>query len=197
MLAKIVDHVERAALTTPAAERTYSGFPWWHALLVEPNREQRSAEWLKRVNVFVYLPTYTRKVRRRGCLHHAKLYAVIPGMLFAPEEILAIPQRKQIFDFARVRDFIRTAGGHFCKISKADIELVRLMEAKLNLPPEAQGVFFKVGQQVRFKDGSLWEGWGICTIIEIVDEARIVVEVPGLFGRATQVTIAASEIEEL
>lgn len=177
--------------------REYSGFPWWHVLLVQPNREQKSAEWLKRVNVFVYLPTFTKQVCRRGRGHVARLYAALPGMLFVPCEIIDIPRRNEVFDHAHVRGFIKTATGYPAMVPKADIELIRLLEGKLNLPPEAKGVFFKCGQQVRFKDGSLWQSWGGGRIFDIVSEARIGVEVHGLFGRTTPVYVPASEIEAM
>jgi transcription antitermination factor NusG len=185
--------------TETAPERVYSGFPWWHALLVEPNREQKSAEWLAKVDVHVYLPTFTRRVfiSRASRLRRAKLYAALPGMLFVPQEMMNIERRDEVFQFARIRGYIRTSDGYPKLIAKSDIELIRLMEAKLNLPPEAKGVLFKMGQRVGFINPLYGYAWGNGTIVEIASESRIGVEVDHLFGRKTKVYVPASEIEAL
>lgn len=181
-------------------DRVYSGFPFWHGLVVAPNREEKSAIWLRdNVGILVYLPTFTKQVRCQGHVtaHRARLYAALPGLLFVPEEFIHIPRRKEVFDYARVHGFMKGASGYPLRILKAEIELIRLLEAKLNLPPEAKGTFFKVGQEVRFHDGSLWQSWGGGTIVEIASESRIGVEVPYLFGRTTKVFVPASEIEAM
>jgi len=178
-------------------QRDYSGFPWWHALLVPPNHEQKSADWLHRVRVFVYWPTFSRKICRRGHVSMRRQCAVLPGMLFVPREMIDFPRRDEVFGYAEVHGFIRNSEGGPSAIGKPDIEMIRLLEAKLNLPPEAKGVFFKVGQEVRFGEDSILWGWRQGTIFEIADETRIGVEVPGLFGRATRVYVPASEIEAM
>lgn len=181
-----------------ATESSYTGFPWWHALLVPPNREVKAAEWLQRFMLVVYLPTYTKQVcrSRRSRLHVARLCAAIPGMLFVPVEALDVERRDEVFDYARVRGFMRSSDGLPQIIRKAQIEQIRLLEAKLNLPPEAKGVFFKRGQAVRFTSDIL-ESWGTGTIFEIASEARIGVEVDRLFGRTVKVYVPASEIEAM
>lgn len=178
------------------AEREYSGFPWWHVLLVEPNREQTAAKWLQRVRVFVYLPMFSRVVKRRGPRGCRKWCAAIPGMLFVPREMMDIQRRDEVFEYAHVRGYLRDEAGAPASITKANIEEVRLLEAKLNLPPEAKGVLFKVGQKVRFVS-SILESWGTGIVFEIVSETRIGVEVDRLFGRTTRVYVAASEIEAI
>jgi len=176
----------------------YNGFPWWHGLLVQPNSERKAADWLRRVNVYPYVPTFTKQVRCgvRSRAHRAKLCAALPGMIFIPQEMMDMPRRDEVFDYAGVRGYIRTTDGSPKPISKADIELIRLMEAKLNLPPEAKGTFFKVGQGVQFT-GDILSSWGTGTIFAIASESRIGVEVKALFGRTTKVYVPASEIEAL
>jgi transcription antitermination factor NusG len=195
MTAATMDRVWEIA-RQPAPEREYSGFPWWHALLVESNREERSANWLAKVHVHVYLPTFSKVVRRSRSVSMRRLCAAIPGMLFVPQEMMQISRRSEVFEYAHVRGYIRTADGNPKMLPKSDIELIRLMEAKLNLPPEAKGVFFKIGQRVRFSS-DVYEAWGIGTVIEVAAEARIGVEVDRLFGRATKVYVPASEIEAI
>jgi transcription antitermination factor NusG len=178
----------------------YNGFPWWHGLLVPPNAERKAADWLKRVNVFAYWPTFVKQCRsggRRPHIQRAKLCAAIPGMIFIPQEMMDMERRDEVFDYAGVRGYIRTTDGSPKPIAKADIELIRLMEAKLNLPPEAKGVLFKMRQKVRFLDGSLWQAWGNGLIVEIASEHRIGIEVSGLFGRTTKVYVPAHEIEAM
>lgn len=178
--------------------RVYSGFPWWHVLLVEPNREEKSAQWLAKVHVHVYLPTYSKVVKRRGpSVACRRLFAALPGMLFVPQEMMNIPRRDEVFQFARVRGYIRTSDGYPKMVGKSDIELIRLMEAKLNLPPEAKGVLFKKGERVTFTNMLYGYSWGNGTIVEIASESRIGVEVDHLFGRKTKVYVPASEIESI
>lgn len=175
-------------------------FPFWHALLVEPNRERRSADWLReRRAIDVYWPNYTRQVGRRrpGQKRRCCTAAVIPGMLFVPCELVPHLDADDL-DYAHVHGLmigIGTAGAPAI-LRKADIEKIRLMEAKLNLPPEARGVLFKTGQQVRFLD-DLYTDWGVATIFEIASEARIGIEVPYLFGRSVKIWVPASEIEAM
>lgn len=170
--------------------------PWWHALLVPPNREVKSREWLERFMPEVYLPQYSKVVRGlRGRQSGRRLCAALPGMLFAPLEALDIPRRREVFDHARVRGFMRSSDGLPQIIHLRDINKIKLLERKLNLPPEAKGTFFRVGQRVQFVDGlfDAWQG----TVFEIASESRIGVEVDHLFGRKTKVYVPASEIEAL
>lgn len=179
--------------------RQYSGFPWWHAMLVQPSREQRSAEWLKQFGMYAYLPTFTKQCKRgRGSrVQFARLCACIPGMIFIPVEMLDVERRDEKLEWAHVRGFIKSADGLPARIRKSDIELIRKMEAKLNLPPEAKGVLLKLGQSVRFVDSLFDVGWGSALVVEIANEGRIGVEVPGLFGRVTKTYVPASEIEAM
>lgn len=185
---------EPAIVEMPEAPR----HPWWHALLVPPNREVKAAEWLERFIPTLFLPTFTRQVfRSRRCfIRQSRRCAVLPGMLFAPVEALDIPRRREVFDHARVRGFMRSSDGLPQIIHKRDIDEIKRMEAEQNLPPEAKGTFFKLNQQVRFTRDSL-ESWGRGTVFEIASKTRIGVEVGRLFGRTTKVYVPASEIEAL
>ena len=174
----------------------FAGAQSWRVLRVTPMREVRTAERLKIGNLLAYLPTYSKKVRRRGSMHCHRLYAAVVGMLFIPDEMLDVPRRDELFEFAGVHGFFRV-GLEPVRLSRDDIEKVRIMEAKLNLPPEAKGVLFKTGQEVRFTSDLFAYSWCGGKIFEIVDEARIGVEVAGLFGCTVRVYVPASEIEAL
>lgn len=187
-----------ASLMQEAPEpQDYSGFPWWRVLIVAPNREQKAAEWLKHINVYVYLPLFTRQAHRRGKLHEPQLCAVVPGLLFAPAEIMDIDRRDEILKFAHVKGFMRTSDGEPAALKKSQIEIIREIEAKLNLPPERKGVLFKVGQQVRFVNELYAAFWGDGQIFEIASDARIGLYVKKLFGRTTKVYVCKSEIEAM
>jgi hypothetical protein len=171
-------------------------FARWLVMLTQPGRERKAAERLERVHAVIYLPQFSKQMKCRGRMHANRLFAVVPGMLFAPSEILEIERRDETLEWAGVRDFIRDGYGHPALATKADIERIRIMEALLNLPPEAKGVLFKLGQRVRFTN-DLWQGWGAGRIFEIASETRIGVEVEKLFGRPAKIYVAASEIEAM
>lgn len=186
-----------AALIVPAPDVVdiRERFARWYIMLTAPNREQKAAERLERLHVPIYLPMFTKQVNGRGRLHLPRLCAVIPGMLLAPCEIASLDNRDDALEWAGVLDFIRTGDGLPYVTTKDDVERIRIMEAKLNLPPEAKGVLFKVGQAVRFK--SDFSFWGKGTIFEIASEARIGLWVERLFGRTCKVYAPASEIEAM
>ena len=180
----------------PPPVPNYQGALVWYMLRVAPMSEIRAAERLKVGNVLVYLPTFSKMVRRRGRLHFHRLYAAITGMLFLPEEMLDVPNRRALFEFARIQDFVRV-GANPARLTKQDIELVRIMEAKLNLPQAAKGVLFKVGQKVTFTDALFGANWVSGIIFAIDGPTRIGVEVPGLFGCGAKVWVPESEIEAM
>lgn len=187
-----------AAETDAAADQRHicDRFARWLVMLTPPGREKKAAERLDRVHVSIYLPQFTKQVNCRGHLHASRLCAAVPGTLFAPSEILAIERRDDTLAWAGVRDFIRNGDGLPAFASKDDIEKIRVMEALLNLPPEAKGVLFKLGQRVRFKN-DFWAGWGTGQIFEIASEARIGLWVEKLLGRTAKMYVAASQIEAM
>lgn len=172
-------------------------FPWWHALRVTPGRERRSADLLKLFGVDAYLPTFTKQIRSRGKLHRPRLYAVVSGLLFVPEECMDIPQRDRAFENCYVHGFIRTSTGQPARLTKANVEVVRQIEAILNLPPAAKGVLFKVGEDVRFTNPVYDAFLGTARVVEIASPRRIGVEVQKLIGGPRKMFVPASEIERM
>jgi len=176
----------------------YSGFPLWHALLVEPNRERWSAEALMRVNVHVYLALYQISYFRCG-VRRTRQKPVIPGLLFVPTEYVDIPRRDEVFKWARVHGFMRSGNGP-SRVTKADVERIRVMEGKLNRPDEpcdVRGKPLEVGQEVRFLDPKDWNVFGDGIVVEVASFNRIGVETRRLFGRAITIYTPSSEIEVL
>lgn len=170
----------------------YSGFPSWHALLTEPGREVRSAELLKRVNIHVYLPLFTKQSRRaRGICCHRQC-PVLPCMMFIPTEFLDHDRRDAILAWAGVR-LHRTLR----PITKAEVELIRDVEARINRKLTKKMASFAIGGRVRFHDERWAYSFGEAEVFEIASENRIGVIVPSLFGRATKVFVPATEIEAI
>jgi len=197
MLARTLGDIWAVAEQPAAApDLEYSGFPWWHALTVEPNGERKSAEMLRKVNVHVYLPTFSKKICRRGSLSGRRSCAVMPGLLFVPAEMMQMRRRDETLKWARIRGFLRAAGGYLAQIRKDQIEIIREIEARLNMPPELKKkVEFKIGQRVRFLNDLYVAFLGEATVFEVASDHRIGISGPMLFGSATKIYVSASEIE--
>jgi transcription antitermination factor NusG len=174
-------------------------FQRWYALLVEPNREERSAKMLVNLDLMFYLPMYMgqRAVAYGG--RRASLRPVMPGLLFVPEEFVDVPRRDEIFALAHIRGFIRTSDSRPGSLDPAGIECIRGIEAKLNLPPPAtpanRPAIFRPGQKVRFVNPLYAAFWGIGVVLGLAGRSRISIEVQKLFGCPTKVDVPASEIE--
>lgn len=191
MLAKQEWHYRRPKA---APDVDYSGYPHWSVLLAEPNREQRSAECLKRVNVHAYLPLFTKQLRCRGArTHRPRQCAVVPGMLFVPCEMLDIGNREQILDWAKLR---RSRVGR--TLVKSEIEIIREIEAKLNVRFDKKTHSFEIGQRVRFQSDLYAAFLGEGTVIEVATNTRISIKVKGkLFGGKDVIVVPAAELEAI
>lgn len=178
-----------------APDKPYSGFPWWVGLVVEPAMEVQSAELLKRVNVHAYLPQFFKSYCRRGGKRYRRACAVLPGILLCPIEMLQIENRDEILDWGRVVGFVRGAG-RMAVFSKTDVECIRRIEARLNMPDnpvDARAKEIKIGARVRFIDPQEAALFGELTVFEVASDNRIGVEGEGLFGK-TYTTSAEIEV---
>jgi hypothetical protein len=188
-----------AELLAEQEKRVYGPLEHWYALSIEINHEEQSARWLKRnVNIGAYWPNFTEQVRRRGKLHQSKRRAVVPGLLFVPQEFMELKRWEEVQEYARAHGFRQSREtGTAADLGKSEIEAIRQVEAKLNLPPECKGVLFKLGQQVQFVNEMYQAFWGTAVIFEIASEARIGVEVQKAIGGRTKVFVPASMIEAM
>lgn len=183
----------------PAPEIPYNGYPRWYGLVVEPAQEVRSAELFKHVNVHVYLPQFFKSYCRRGGLRYRRPCAVLPGLLFVPTDMIdAADNRDDILEFGHVRAFLRMPGAVGI-LTKADIDEIRRIEAKLNMPDkpvDAHGAELQVGQRVRFIDPRHERLFGNAIVFEVASDKRIGVEVSALIGDGPQKCyVTAAEIE--
>lgn len=174
----------------------YTGFPAWHVLLVMAGYERDAAEKLQRMNVLIYLPTYTKRRRTRAGNNRPRLYPIIGGMLFMPVEMLAsLDDHPGVYEFCRLTDLWRcaTSGRPIC-MPKSDIELLRNMESRENLATPNRHHNFRIGQIVRLKDELLGEFWGKGAITALAKDGRIRVEVAKLLGRTTPIWVSSAEL---
>lgn len=182
-------------LSTPLPK--YSGFPWWHALIVTSGHERSTAERLQRFDVHAYLPTYTKRVHQRCRNTEVRLYPIITGMLFVPTEMMDVRRRDELFELCGVADYMRDETREPRRIGKTVIEEIRELEARENMPAKAVRHNFRVGQKVKFTNRLLCAFWcesNPAVVVGLLSAGRISIEVPQLFGRKTRIVVLPSEI---
>lgn len=174
-------------------------FPFWNVLLVETNHERRAAEWLlANVRIVAYWPNFPRQYRSRGKVTRHRTCAVIPGLLFVPLEFMDLRRRDEVLPYVHAYGFVMSAGNP-ALLTKAEVEIIREIEARLNLPDDAVGDAvgkrLEVGQRVRFLNEVYAAFFGDGAIREVASKTRIGVEVAQLFGGPRTVFVPAAEIE--
>jgi hypothetical protein len=179
---------------TPLPDLDYSGFPFWHSLLAEPNREHKAAEYLKRVNIHAYLPEFTKQQRCGRPTHYrARRVAVISCMLFVPVEMLAVDNRDKIMDWAGLR-FAKQQLAR--PLTKSEIQEIRSVEARLNIRASEKAEDCKIGRRVRLKNGLLTAFLGVGTIIEVAGGGRVRVEMEQkLLGGKSVIWVSCADVE--
>jgi hypothetical protein len=175
----------------PVSDLDYSGFPHWVALAAEPNRERRSADWLRdHLNIHVYWPHFTvqRQFRNRPRIAIAR--AVLPGILLAPAEITDLGEREAILEWAHLR-IVKLA--RF--ITKAEVEMIRQIEAALNRYREEKKTEIKIGDRVAFRDEFKAAFLGEGSVIEVASCNRITVKLAVSLIGTDIMTVAAAELD--
>lgn len=167
----------------------------WHALTVRPGREQDAADWLK-PQVSAYWPCYTRQTKsgRRApngrATTIARIAAVMPGYLFIASRPGTTPW-PIVYQAPGIFGYLRDAAGDAACLSNDDIEVIRQIEAGMNLPPPPKHVHqFKIGMKVRFVDVP----WRPGIVIRLADRGEIGVETQ-LLGQAVTVIVRPHQIE--
>jgi transcription antitermination factor NusG len=170
----------RAVATFEASRRklyAQQGFPYrgWHAFVAVGGKERDAADGFRRERVRVYWPNKTELVSSGDGRRRQKLAAIMPGMIFTP-----MADMELLWDAAEriqyVLNVVRKEDGAPAILANEDIEIIRHIEAGLNLPSAVIPVHnFKVGEKVRFIDDTLGR-WGACTIIGLSKGGRISIE---------------------
>ncbi|MDB5555406.1 MAG: hypothetical protein JWL86_5390 [Rhizobium sp.] len=177
----------------PIEDLDYTGFPEWVALAAEPNREKRSAEWLRdKLNIHVYWPHFTVQRIYRGRPRIALQRSVLPGILLAPSELMEIDNRDAILEWSKLR---RVKLSRF--ITKAEVEIVRNIEALLNVCRSEKTNYFKNGDAVHFLDPTKAAFLGEGTIIEIASGNRITVKLKVKLIGTDVMIVSGAELEAM
>lgn len=176
----------------------------WYPLVARPSREQDAADWLKRAMLPTYWPCYLKAVNagrrvRNGfgvCRH--RYTALMPGLLFMA--VAADRSGRDPWDVVNeapgLHGFVRDSDKQPMVMFNEDIEIIRLIEAGMNLPlPTKTNHRFKVGDRVRFIDDILGR-WPSGKVIGLVNGEGISVEVP-MLGRFVAITARAHQIEAM
>jgi transcription antitermination factor NusG len=174
----------------------------WRALTIRPSKEQLVADWLRRARIFAYWPNYTKRVptASRGGgpqRQQHRLSAVIPGYLFMAVGLQSPDPWPIVDQTPGVIGFVRDERGNAAGLSNEDIDIIRLIEAGLNLPPPARVVHsFKTGDKVRFTDDLMCR-WQAGRVTRLADDGRISVDTPGLLGRVVPIWVYPHQIEAM
>ena len=159
-----------------------------------------AAKRLERLaSVTVFLPMFPRQVRCFGNRHRQVMYPVLPGLLFVPTDVWQIGAREALFDIARVHGYLRHHDGQPRLLAKGDIEVLRDIEGRLNLPPPPgmKGTDFRPGTKIQFIN-PLWNAmFGDGVVTDVANTTRIGVEVQRMFGERRTIYLPASEIERM
>jgi hypothetical protein len=200
MLAKIEDVVNPAYLRGFDLAKPHH---WWGLLARHP-KEQTAADYLKEEGVSVYWPNYPRLSPTGGEVNgrpwrKPRLTSVIPGLMFVADTSMdaCVGLSEMVERTPGLVGFFRNRHGVASALEDIDINIIRNIEAKLNLepPPGALTHTFKVGQKVRFVD-DLMHNWPPGRIGKLAKDGRISVDTP-LLGRVVPIWVLPFQIEAM
>lgn len=175
----------------------------WTMLTARPSKEQDAADWLKNSRLFAYWPCFTKQVlSQRSPVNgrsqrRVRFLPVIPGYIFMAASVNTYADP---FDIVRqtpgIIGYVRDGSGRPAILSDYDVDVVRKIEALLNLPYNPKTSHkFKVGDKVRFC-GDLLGRWLPGVIDRLESDGRIVVGTP-LLGRIVPITVFPHQIEAM
>jgi transcription antitermination factor NusG len=175
----------------------------WIALTAWSNREQESADWLRRASLCAYWANFIRQVPcgrggaggRGG--RRARLSSVIPGIIFAAARPgTTIDPWPIVHRTPCITGYLRDGAGRAASVTNDDIEIIRRIEGGLNLPPPAKAALrFKVGEKVQFVD-DLFGRWPPGKVKQVAKDGRISVDVP-MLGRVVAIWVYPHQIEAM
>jgi hypothetical protein len=118
--------------------------------------------------------------------------SVLPGVLLAPAELMEIDNRDAILEWSKLR---RVKLSRF--ITKAEVEVIRNIEAGLNVCRSEKTCFFKITDEVRFVDPVKAAFLGEGTIIEIASGNRITVKLKVKLIGTDVMIVSGAELEAM
>lgn len=170
----------------------------WAALTVRPAKEQAAADRLREYQLFSYWPCYLRHMNIGNGRRRPIFSPVIPGYIFiAVREGTNVNPWHVITVTPGIIGYLRDCHGAPAYLGNDDIEVIRMIESGLNLPPppDPPKHNFKTGDKVRFLD-AIYTNWPVGRIKAIARNDRISVEVP-LLGQVVTIEVYPHQIEKM
>ncbi|WP_291854837.1 transcription termination/antitermination NusG family protein [Bradyrhizobium sp.] len=174
----------------------------WRALTVRPTYEQKAADFLKTERQWVYWPCFVDQVhagghRRGQCrVRRAVFRAVMPGYLFLAVHPDSGDPWSCVHATPGITGFVRDGGGHAAALTDRDIDIIRMIEAGLNLPHDPMKAHrHKPGDKVRFVDDT-YSRWPPSIVRRLAEDGRIVLETL-LLGRIVPILAYPHQIEAM
>lgn len=171
-------------------------FKGWYAVVVKGGREQDAADGFRRERILAYWPNFSSAVATarpnstQG--RRIRFSAVIPGLIFSPT-VEAGLFWTVIERVPHVMNLVRAEEGKPAVLRNDDIQIIRLIEAGLNMPPPITPVHnYKPGDKVRFVDDKMGN-WPSGKVMKLAADGRISVEVY-LMRRMVPVTVLPHQI---
>ena len=168
----------------------------WLALTVLSNHAQATADILKLQREWVYWPCFSVRVNAGRGQRRCVFRSVLPGYLF----IAVHPDRGDPWPVVHatpwITGFIHGDGGHAVALAYSDINIIRMIEAGLNLPHDPKTAHrHKPGDKVRFV-ADIYSRWPPGVVRRLADDGRIVIETL-LLGRIVPVLAYPHQIEAM
>jgi len=167
----------------------------WYALLTFANRERSAAEWIKRgSHAWIYWPNMVIQVPDGRGGRRAQLQSIIPGYLFMAADLDDGDPWDVVHETPGIHGFVRNGTGHAAHLTDQDIEIIRNIEGKENLPLDPRTAHrFKIADKVQFCD-DLFGRWPVGKVHRLDDDGRIVVTI-SLLGRVVPIHVNPNQIE--
>jgi transcription antitermination factor NusG len=156
------------------AQQAYP-YKGWHAFVAVAGREQDAADGFRRERVRAYWPNEVKLAPSGHSRRRLKCSAIIPGLIFTPLADLDLLW-EAVERIQYVLNVVRKEDGAPAIVANEDIEIIRRIEAGLNLPPPVTPFHnFNLGDKVRFIDDILGR-WPVLKITGLSKDGRISVE---------------------
>lgn len=173
------------------------GYPLWRWLRVRWGKEQTAWDFLRAAYVPSYWPNYavnvTVSVRARNRWRQERLRPLLPGYIFVAPH--GDGWQEAVERTPGITGIIRAPDGKPARISQADIDLIRRIEARENTPVPGGIHSFKLGQKVRFTE-DVHKSWPPGVISRLYKDGRIGIDTPVL-GRIVEFCVYPHQIEAM
>lgn len=167
----------------------------WFALLTFANRERSAADWIKTrsAHVWVYWPNFVAQQASGRGGRRADLRSIIPGYLFMAADVDDGDPWNIVHETPGIHGFVRNGKGNAAHLTDQDIEIIRTIEGKENLPQDPKTAHrFRVGDKVQFCD-DMFGRWPAGSVHALDNDGRLEVWVP-MLGRVVPIHVHPTQI---